>query len=124
MAVVKANGYGHGATQVARAAVGGGASWLAVATIEEARELAGLIHAERILVMGGMVPEQAPAAAAGGFALAVSSLEFARALGESDEVLPVHLKIDTGMGRFGAKVDEAAELARFIDESAGLRLAG
>lgn len=124
MAVVKANGYGHGAVPIARAALGGGATWLAVATLEEARELTGLIHVERILVMGGLVPEQASAAAASGFSIAVSSLDFARALGESDEVVPVHLKIDTGMGRFGAAADEAASLAKFIEQSPGLRLAG
>jgi alanine racemase len=124
IAVVKANGYGHGAVQVARAAVRGGATWLAVATLEEARDLTGLVHAERILVMGGLVFDQAPAAAASGFSIGVSSREFARALGDSDEVVPVHMKIDTGMGRFGSAPGEAAALARFIDESAGLRLAG
>ncbi len=124
IAVVKANGYGHGAVQVARAALRGGATWLAVATLEEARELTGLVHAERILVMGGLVPDLAPAAAASGFGIGVSSLEAARALGSSDEVVPVHLKIDTGMGRFGAAPDEAASLARLIFDSPGLRLAG
>ena len=124
MAVVKANGYGHGAVPVARAAIRGGATWLAVATLEEARELTGLVHAERILVMGGLIPAQAPAAVAGGFSIGVSSFDLARALGDGDEVVPVHLKIDTGMGRFGAVPDEAASLARLIDESPGLRLAG
>src|SRR5216684_79861 len=124
MAVVKANGYGHGAVPVARAALGGGATWLAVATLEEARELTGLAHVERILVMGGLVPDQAAAAAAGGFSIGVSSLDFARALGDSDEVVPVHLKIDTGMGRFGSAPHEAAALAKFINDSPGLRLAG
>lgn len=124
MAVVKANGYGHGAVHVARAAIGGGATWLGVATLEEARELTGLVHAERILVMGGLVPAQASAAATSGFSICVSSFDFARALGDSDEVVPVHLKVDTGMGRFGATPHEAASLARFIDESPGLRLAG
>src|SRR6202011_3842659 len=102
MAVVKANGYGHGSVPVARAAIRGGGTWLAVATLEEARELTGLVHAERILVMGGMVPDQAPAATVSGFNIAVSSPDFARALGDGEEVVPVHLKIDTGMGRFGA----------------------
>lgn len=124
MAVVKANGYGHGAVPVARAALRGGATWLAVATLEEARELTGLAHPERILVMGGIVPDQAPAAAVSGFNIGVSSLEGARALGESDEVVPVHLKIDTGMGRFGAAREEAASLAKLIYASPGLRLAG
>jgi alanine racemase len=124
MAVVKANGYGHGAVRVARAALGGGATWLAVATLDEANELTGLVHPERILVMGGMVPEQAAAAAASGFAIGVSSLEFARALEGGEDVVPVHLKVDTGMGRFGASLDEAESLAKFIERSAGLRLAG
>ena len=124
VAVVKANGYGHGAVPVARAALSGGATWLAVATLDEARELSGLGHAERILVMGGLTPDQAPAAAASGFSISVSSPDFARALGEAEEVVPVHLKVDTGMGRFGAPLAEAADLARLIDRSSGLRLAG
>ena len=124
IAVVKANGYGHGAVPVARAAIRGGATWLAVATLEEARELTGVVHAERILVMGGMVPDQAPAATVSGFSIAVSSPDFARALGDGEEVVPVHLKIDTGMGRFGASPDDSAALAKLINDSAGLRLAG
>ncbi len=124
IAVVKANGYGHGAVPVARAAIRGGATWLAVATLEEARELTGLVHVERILVMGGLVPEQADAAITSGFSIAVSSLEAARALGDGEEVVPVHLKVDTGMGRFGVAPDDAVAVARFIDESPGLRLAG
>ena len=124
IAVVKANAYGHGAVPVARAALRGGATWLAVATLEEARELTGLVHAERILVMGGLVPDQAPAAAASGFSIGVSSVDFARALGDTDEVVPVHLKVDTGMGPFGIAPEEAAALATLIQESPGLRLGG
>jgi alanine racemase len=124
IAVVKANGYGHGAVPVARAAVRGGATWLAVATLDEAQELTGLVHAERILVMGGLVIAQASEAIAGGFSIGVSGFDLARALGNGEEVVPVHLKVDTGMGRFGAAPEEAARLARFIYESPGLRLAG
>jgi len=54
----------------------------------------------------------------------VSSLAFAEALAQSDEVVPVHMKIDTGMGRFGCSPEDAPGLARFIEQSAGLRLAG
>jgi alanine racemase len=122
--VVKAGGYGHGAIKAARAALDGGATRLAVATLEEARELGGLVDAEHILVMGGLPPADAAAAASSGCSIAVSSLEFARALAQSDEVVPVHLKIDTGMARFGCSPEDAPELARFIEESAGLRLAG
>ncbi len=123
-AVVKAGAYGHGAIPVARAALDGGANGLAVATLEEARELGGLGHADHILVMGGLPPAQALSAASTGCSIAVSSLELAKALDDSDEVVPVHLKIDTGMGRFGCRPDQAADLARFIDGSQGLRLAG
>jgi alanine racemase len=123
-AVVKAGGYGHGAVQVARAALDGGAAGLAVATLEEARELAGLIPAGDVLVMGGLTPGQADAAAATGCAIAVSSRELAEALADRDEVVDVHLKIDTGMGRFGCSPADAPALARFIAESDALRLAG
>jgi alanine racemase len=123
-AVVKANGYGHGAQRVARAALNGGAWGLAVATVEEADELTELVKPERVLVMGGLSPRQAGAAAASGCSIGVSSLELAKILGDRDEMVPVHLKIDTGMGRFGCRPDEAAAIAKFIDEAPSLRLAG
>ena len=123
-AVVKANGYGHGAVQVARAALEGGATGLAVATLEEADQLRGLASNDRILVMGALPPQMASAAAASGFAFAVSSLDFAKALDEQGSLVPVHLKIDTGMGRFGCAPDEAPAVASFIDKAPGLRLAG
>lgn len=123
-AVVKAGGYGHGALPVARAALDGGAGGLAVATLEEAHGLRGLLPAEHVLVMGGITPGQAHSAAATGCGIGVFSRELADALGDSDEVVAVHLKIDTGMGRFGCSPDEAPELARRIEASPGLRLAG
>jgi alanine racemase len=124
VAVVKANGYGIGAARAARAALDGGASGLAVATLEEAQQLSGLISADRVLVMGGLPPQQATAAAATGCGINVSSLEFAKALADRKETVPVHLKIDTGMGRFGCAPADAPALARFIDESKALRLDG
>ena len=95
-----------------------------MATLPEAEALEGLVPADHILVMGGLTPDQAPAAAASGCAIGVSSLELARALAAEERVVPVHLKIDTGMGRFGASPDDAPAIARFIDESDGLLLAG
>jgi alanine racemase len=123
-AVVKANGYGHGAVQVARAALTGGAWGLAVATLEEARQLNGLVSAERVLVMGGLTEQHAAAAASSGCAITVSSLGLAKALSDRDEVVPVHLKIDTGMGRYGCSPADAPAIAKFIDEAPSLRLAG
>jgi alanine racemase len=112
---------------VAHAALEGGATGLAVATLEEATQLRGLVDPDQILVMGGLLPEQASAAAATGCCIAVSSRESAEALAgaaAAHQPVPVHLKIDTGMGRFGCRPDEAASLARLIDGSRGTRLAG
>src|SRR6267143_1191604 len=124
LAVVKAGGYGHGAVQVARAAIDGGATGLAVATLEEAHALGGLISARDILVMGGLTQAQAPDAAAGGWSIGVSSRELATALAGTGHEVSVHLKIDTGMGRFGSAPADAPDLARYIDQSPGLDLAG
>ena len=124
IAVVKAGGYGHGALPAAKAALSSGATGLAVATIEEARELGALVRPEDILVMGGLTREQARAAASGGWGIAVSSPELAFALRDAAKNVPVHLKIDTGMGRFGCTPEEAPVLARLIVDSLGLRLAG
>jgi alanine racemase len=123
-AVVKAGGYGHGAVPVAHAALEGGAAGLAVATLEEAAQLRGLVDPGQILVMGGLLPSQAPAVAAAGCAVAVSNRELAEALAGSDRTVAVHLKIDTGMGRFGCSPEDAPALALQIEESPGTRLAG
>ena len=122
--MVKANGYGHGAVKAARAAMDGGATRLAVSTIAEAREVSGLIDPEHVLVMGGITPEQAHVAAATGCTIGVSSRGVAEALNDTNSVVPVHLKIDTGMGRYGCAPEEAPALARYIQDSAGLRLDG
>ena len=94
-AVVKADGYGHGATDVAGAALGAGATALCVATIPEGLGLRNEYRTERIIVMGpaGSNREVAQARAAG--------LELAIADGEIPEGVRVHLKLDTGMGRYG-----------------------
>ena len=122
--MVKANGYGHGAVPVAHAALEGGATGLGVATLEEAAQIRGLVDPENILVMGGLLPSQAKIAASSGCSIAVSNRELAEALDGSIHPVPVHLKIDTGMGRFGCTPEDAPALARFIDESRGMRLAG
>ena len=94
-AVVKADGYGHGAIDVAGAALGAGATALCVATIPEALALRNEYRTERILVLGpaGSNREVAQARAAG--------LELAIADSEIPEGVRVHLKLDTGMGRYG-----------------------
>jgi len=91
-AVVKANGYGHGAADVARAALEAGASVLCVATVDEGLELRRDQPDARILVMG---PTEQVAQAR------KARLELTVADGEIPQDIPVHLKLDTGMGRWG-----------------------
>jgi alanine racemase len=95
-----------------------------VATLEEAAQLSGLVDPANVLVMGGLLPEQARDAAASGCSIAVSSLEMADALARTQQAVPVHLKIDTGMGRFGCTPEEAPALARRIEQAHSTRLAG
>ena len=95
-AVVKANGYGHGAADVARGALAGDATALCVATLEEALELrrAPALDEARVLVMGPITDDEVRAARAARVELVVAGAPI-------PEDVPVHLKIDTGMGRWG-----------------------
>ena len=94
-AVVKANGYGHGAVDVAGAALGAGASVLCVATVAEGLALREEFAETRILVMG-------PTASSRELARARDArLELVTSSGEVPEGVRVHVKLDTGMGRWG-----------------------
>jgi len=109
---------------VAHAALEGGATRLAVATLEEATQLRGLVEPEEILVMGGLLPWQATNVASSGCSVGVSSRELVDALGNAGGDVPVHVKIDTGMGRFGCAPEHAPDLAQLIARSKGVKLAG
>jgi len=93
-AVVKAEGYGHGAVDVSRAALQGGASALCVATLPEALHLRAALHDARILVMGPVSDREIGEARA-------AHLELVVADERVPEGVKVHLKLDTGMGRWG-----------------------
>jgi len=111
--VVKANAYGHGAVKAARAALDGGATRLAVSTLAEARELIGLVPAEHILVMGGLVPAQAGAAAASGCAIGLSSLAMAEAMTLADygAAIARRQRNREAHARLAARYDAAITLA-------------
>jgi alanine racemase len=93
-AVVKADGYGHGAVDASGAALGAGATALCVATVPEALVLRRGLGAVRILVMGPAASREIAEARDAGLELVVAD-------GEIPEGVPVHLKLDTGMGRWG-----------------------
>jgi len=106
MAVVKADGYGHGAVPSARAALEGGADWLGVATIEEALELrdAGI----EAPILAWLHETDSPYAlnAGRGIDLGVSSLAQLEAIVAASPGAALHLKVDTGLGRSGASEED------------------
>ena len=93
-AVVKADGYGHGALDVGPAALSAGASALCVATVPEALALRAEVSAARIIVMGPTLESELSGARE-------AHLELVVADGAVPERIPVHLKLETGMGRWG-----------------------
>ena len=94
-AVVKADGYGHGAVDVAAAALGAGASALCVATVDEGLELRRELPTARVVVLGPVLQSRAVAQARD------AALELVVSSDEIPEGVRCHLKLDTGMGRFG-----------------------
>jgi alanine racemase len=129
-AVVKADGYGHGAVPVARAALEGGATHLAVALVQEGRELRAAGIEAPILVLS-----QPPVAAMDEVVAArltptldtdagVDALVAALAAGRGRPPFPLHLKVDTGMHRVGAQPGAVVALARRVASRPELDLAG
>ncbi|MGV8082208.1 MAG: alanine racemase [Coriobacteriia bacterium] len=128
MAVVKADGYGHGALQVARAALGAGADRLGVATIDEAIELrsAGVKAPMQLLgeppitaISELLAHDIIPTVTTGEFARALSSKAIA-----SGKKVKLHLKVDTGMNRIGVRPEDVAEYASWLTMAEGLELEG
>ncbi len=128
MAVVKANAYGHGALAVARAAAQAGAAWLGVARPAEGLELRAAGLELPILVLGATPPEGAAEAIQSDLSLTVFDLDLARAYAAAAHRLGraarLHLKIDTGMGRLGARPGQALELMRAVTALEGAELQG
>ncbi len=102
-AVVKADAYGHGAADVGPAALEAGASALCVATVREGAELRGLLPEARIVVLGPLCDGDVEL-------LRASRLEMCASSADVPEGVPVHAKVETGMGRWGMTLDEARRL--------------
>lgn len=115
--VVKANGYGHGAIQVAQAAKDAGATGFCVAILDEALELRAAGFNEPILVLGISDPADAPLMARKRISATVATQDWLveanqyLALAQVDQPLQVHLGLDTGMGRIGFKTGAALQTA-------------
>ena len=122
MAVVKANGYGHGTAHVVRA-LAGRVAMFGVANLREAREVREVCAATPIFILGAAMAGEREAIVRGGFVPAISSVAEAAAFAAFGPVA-LHLAIDTGMGRMGIWKDDAVAAAREILALPGVALTG
>ncbi|HET6964652.1 MAG TPA: alanine racemase [Acidimicrobiales bacterium] len=129
-AVVKAGGYGHGAVDVARAALSGGAGRLAVALVEEGRALRAAGITAPVLILSEPPAEAMTEVVAASLTPTLYTrpglASLRRAVGERADgaPFPVHVKVDTGMHRVGASEDEAVYLAGQVAADPALELEG
>jgi alanine racemase len=128
MAVVKADGYGHGAAQVAQTALAAGADRVGVATVDEGIALRRAGIEAPIHLLSEPPPVSASAVVAHRLVPAVQSRDFALALGKAASVaqsaVPFHLKVDTGMNRAGVAAEEAADFVESLRGLPGIQLEG
>ena len=118
-AVVKADGYGHGAAPVARAALQAGAAWLAVAQVPEATELRDAGIEAPILLLSEPRPDEVDEALAARVRVTVYTADMVERLARADAErgvppVAVHLKVDTGMHRVGAAPEDLVGLAKAV----------
>jgi len=129
-AVVKAGGYGHGAAAAGRAALAGGATMLAVAAAGEAEQLRDEGIEAPLLVLGALSADELPVALRAGAELVAWDVRFVDDLiSVAQRPVRVHVKLDSGMGRFGTRslsdaLAVADRVASPAGRDAGLRLAG
>ena len=128
LAVLKADGYGHGAVRVARTALNNGACCLGVASINEGLVLRKAGVSAPILVLGFTPAWQAHELVLNGLTATVFDLDVARALsraaGQLDSQVRVHIKVDTGMGRLGLLPDDVVPFALALRSLSHLELEG
>lgn len=125
---VKADGYGHGGVHIAETAIQSGVTFLAVATVQEGVDLRKGGISSPILLFSLPLPEELDEMIAYKLTPFVPDKEFAVALGsaaaKAGVTLPVHIKIDTGMGRVGCRPEDAADLAYCIASQKFLKYEG
>jgi alanine racemase len=126
MAMVKADAYGHGDREVARALARVGCRAFGVATVTEGERVAGAVPGARILVLGGIAPCEAARVARGGFEVATQEAKVVRALGEAAAAdgreISVHVKVDTGMHRLGVAPHDVPAFVEEATRTPGVRV--
>jgi alanine racemase len=124
--VVKANAYGHGDTAVVRRGVARGVRWFAVVHLEEALRVREAAPEAEVLLLGVASPADVPALLQHRLTPVVVGREHGRALGAAatGRRLPVHLKVDTGMGRLGIAWQDAVDAGTELARAPGLDVRG
>ena len=123
-AVVKGDGYGHGSVPSARAALAGGATWIAVATANEAATLREAGIEARLLVLGALAPDELDVALQADADVVAWTHELVRAIAARGGGR-VHVKLDTGMGRLGTRDPaEATAVLEAVEAEPSLTAAG
>lgn len=126
LAVVKANAYGHGAVAIAQAALGAGATRLAVACVDEGEELRQAGIQAPVLILGYTPPEDAARVAALALEPTVSSIEAARAFSRaalsSATRIQIHVEVDSGFNRNGVSLDQVVPLAEHARQLGGIEV--
>jgi alanine racemase len=128
LAVVKDDAYGHGAIDVARVALAEGATFLGVSTLEEAMALREAGIKARILLLGERQESELPWCVAYDLTVCINdvhtAVKLARAAAGFEKRVPVHVKINSGMTRYGVRWDEAFPLLEAIANERSLQLEG
>jgi alanine racemase len=128
LAVVKDEAYGHGALDVARVALEEGATFLGVSTLEEAMALRDAGVKARILLLGERQESELPWCVAYDLTVCLNDAhtaqKLARAAAGFEKRVPVHVKINSGMSRYGVRWDEAVQLLEAIAAEPSLQIEG
>ena len=128
MAVIKANAYGHGAVMIARTVLENGATRLAVHRVIEGLQLRQAGIDAPVLILGGSLPMEAKTIVSYDLTPTVISSEGASSLAKEAKsqrkIIPVHIKVDTGLGRFGLMPEEVIEFAKYLAQFDNLQLEG
>lgn len=126
--IVKADAYGHGAVEIAREAVRAGVHMLGVATVDEGRELRAAGIDAAVLLLSPALPDEIPALLRSQLRTTIPDLAFAEKLAAAAQargsLAPVHVEVDTGMGRSGVLIDDALEWIRHLSALPGLLVEG
>ncbi len=127
IAVVKADAYGIGLERCARLYYDGGVAALAVAAMSEGDRIRRIVPNARVILLGSPLPEERRSVIFSRYEVCCSSVdeihEYAH-MADPQNPLPVHVMVDTGMGRFGAVPADAVRMVERVVASPALRLAG